>query len=66
MAVAGEWVYRCPICGKALQHILPDSVIYNTPIYCRKCKISHYPTIFDGRELDMDEPFPIPREHQEV
>ena len=59
MVVDGTWVYRCPICGKALQHIEPGSVIYNTPIYCRRCKVSHYPTIFEGRELDMDVPFPI-------
>lgn len=59
MVVNGTWVYRCPICGKALQHIEPDSVIYNAPIYCRRCKVSHYPTIFEGRELDTDVPFPI-------
>ena len=53
MVVDGTWVYRCPICGKALQHIEPGSVIYNTPIYCRRCK---------GRELDTDVPFPLKTE----
>lgn len=59
MAVTGEWVYRCHICGKAIQHIGPHSILYETPLYCRFCKVSHYPTIFEGRELDTDVPFPI-------
>lgn len=59
MEITPFWIYRCPICGKGLQRVGPDSVLYNTPIYCRRCKVAHYPTIFDGRELDDDEPFPL-------
>lgn len=58
MVVDGTWVYRCPICGKALQHIEPGSVIYNTPIYCRRCKVSHYPTILRGGSWIQTSPSP--------
>lgn len=50
--------YLCPVCFKRINRIPLDSVVYNTPFYCRKCKMEWYPTIFEGRELDIDEPFP--------
>ena len=53
--------YRCPICGKKLQPVTRESIIYETPIFCRNktCKVSFYPAIWKGRELGDDEPFPL-------
>lgn len=53
--------YICPICGKKLQKIEGESVMYGVPIWCRNkgCKMAFYPTIWNGRELDDDEPFPL-------
>lgn len=49
--------YSCPMCGKHIQPIEGGSVIYNTPLRCRSCKVNWYPTIYMGAELDDDEPF---------
>lgn len=54
--VKGGW-YCCPTCGKKIQPIEPDSVIYNTALRCRMCKVDWYPTIYMGNELGEDEPF---------
>lgn len=54
--VTDSW-YCCPMCGKRLQKLEKGSVIYNTPIHCRACKVEWYPTIYLGAELDDDEPF---------
>ena len=51
--------YHCPTCDKRLNPIMADSVVYNTPFYCRRCKVAWYPAIYAGRELDLDEPFPM-------
>jgi NADH pyrophosphatase NudC (nudix superfamily) len=52
--------YHCPYCGKKIQKVEPDSVLYGTPLFCKKCGITTYPTIYKGRELEDDEPFPFP------
>lgn len=49
--------YECPMCGKRLLRIAYDSVLYNTPIYCRKCRVEWFPNIYGGREYSDDEPF---------
>lgn len=53
--------YCCPICGKKLVKLEPGSIMYGVPVYCRNktCKVSHYPSIWKGRELEDDEPFPL-------
>lgn len=53
--------YCCPICGKKLVKLEPGSIMYGVPVYCRNktCKVSHYPSIWKGRELGDDEPFPL-------
>lgn len=58
--VKSGW-YCCPICGKKLLKLEPESVLYDVPVFCRNktCKVAHYPTIWGGRELGDDEPFPI-------
>lgn len=54
--VTGGW-YCCHTCGKHIQKIERGSVIYNTPLHCRSCKVNWYPTIYMGAELDDDTPF---------
>ncbi len=49
--------YCCPACGKRIQVIERGSVLYNTPLRCRVCKVDWYPTIYMGKELGEDEPF---------
>ncbi len=58
--VKSGW-YCCPICGKKLLKLEPESVLYGVPVFCRNktCKVAHYPTIWEGRELGDDEPFPM-------
>lgn len=48
--------YTCPVCHRNLQKVEKESVLYGVPVYCRKCKVSWYPTIYLGRELGEDEP----------
>lgn len=60
MVVRG-W-YTCPVCRKKLQKVLPTTVLSDAPIYCQKCKAERFPTIFNGRELEDDEPFPLKTE----
>lgn len=36
------------------------TLVFGLPVYCRKCKISWYPTISEGREIGEDEPFDRP------
>lgn len=55
--VKAGW-YCCPMCGKRIQPLDPGSVIYNTALRCRACKVDWYPTIYMGKELGEDEPFP--------
>jgi len=57
MVVKG-W-YTCPTCHKRLQRVEPASILYGTPVYCRKCKVEWFPAIYNGRELDEDEPFHV-------
>lgn len=52
-----DWWYCCPMCGKRIQPLEAGSVIYNTALRCRACKVDWYPTIYMGAELDDDEPF---------
>ena len=54
--VTDGW-YCCPTCGKKLIKIEPASILYNTPIYCRVCRVSWYPSIYEGKEIDGDTPF---------
>lgn len=54
--VVNGW-FCCPACGKRIHPIERGSVIYNTPMRCRVCKVDWYPTIYLGRELGDDEPF---------
>lgn len=61
MALINGW-YECPYCGKKLQKIPEHSVLYGTPVYCRHCKVEWYPTVWFGKELDDDEPFPVKSE----
>lgn len=61
--VVRSW-YTCPVCHRKLQKLQHDSILYNTPVYCRTCKIEWFPSIFDGRELGEDEPFPLKTESQ--
>lgn len=28
-----------------------DSVLFGVPVYCRKCKVEWFPTVYLGREL---------------
>lgn len=51
--------YTCPACHKDLQKIGPRSILHETPVYCRKCKVEWFPAIYFGRELGEDEPFPL-------
>ena len=51
--------YTCPTCHKNLQKVTPETVLYGTPVYCRKCRVEWFPTIYLGRELGDDEPFPM-------
>ena len=59
------WWYKCPVCHKNIQKVYRDTVAYGMPFYCRFCKIEHFPTIWMGNELDVDEPFPMPVDLQE-
>ena len=56
--VSNGW-YHCPTCGKRLVKVLSDSIMYNMPVWCRGCKVAWFPSIFGGRELGSDEPFPL-------
>ena len=56
--IVNGW-YTCPSCHKNLQKIPEDAVLFGIPIYCRKCKVGWFPTIYLGRELGEDEPFPM-------
>ena len=56
--VTDGW-YLCPVCGKRILKILPDSIMYNMPVWCRSCKFEWFPTIFNGQELGDDDPFPL-------
>ena len=56
--IVNGW-YTCPSCHKNLQKIPEDAVLFGIPIYCRKCKVEWFPTIYLGRELGEDEPFPM-------
>ena len=51
--------YTCPVCHRRLIKVLPNSVLCNTPVYCKKCKVEWFPSIYMGKELEDDEPFPI-------
>ena len=48
--------YTCPRCGKKLMKILPESVVYGTPVYCRACKLEWFPMIYRGEEITGDIP----------
>ena len=56
--VTDGW-YLCPVCGKRLLKIPPDSIMYNMPVWCRSCKVEWFPIIFNGQELGDDDPFPL-------
>ena len=56
--VTGGW-YVCPTCGKRIQKIPADAILNNVPMWCRRCKVEWYPSIYDGMELGPDEPFPL-------
>lgn len=43
--------YTCPRCHRNLQRVTKETLIQGAPIYCRKCKIEWFPTIFEGNEL---------------
>lgn len=49
--------YYCPYCGAYVMDVECDSVMYNIPVRCPKCELVSYPAIYEGRELDIDEPF---------
>lgn len=51
--------YHCPACNVKLQPIGPESVMYEVPVYCRRCKVEWFPAIWRGRELADNEPFPL-------
>ena len=53
--------YCCPICGKKLVKLETGSIMYGVPVYCRNktCKVAHYPSIWNGRELGDDESLPL-------
>ena len=53
--VRDGWYY-CPMCGKRIQKIECDSVIYNTPLHCRPCRTDWYPAICMGEEITGDIP----------
>jgi hypothetical protein len=55
--IADGW-YVCPTCGKHIQKIPSDSIVYGVPFYCRRCKAEWYPAIFNGVECGDDYPFP--------
>lgn len=55
--VENGW-YHCPVCGKKLMKIPGNSVMFGVPVYCRFCKVEWYPTIYEGVEIGLDEPFP--------
>lgn len=57
LMVRDGWYY-CPGCGKKLLRVPSDGLMYGMPVYCRSCKVEWFPTIFEGRELGDDEPFP--------
>lgn len=61
--VANGW-YVCPICEKRIQKLEESSVIYDTPLFCRRCKVAWYPAIYQGVELGDDEPFPLTSKQQ--
>lgn len=56
--VAQTW-YCCPACGSRLLKVMPDSVMSNIPVWCRRCKVEWFPAIFNGVELGADDPFPL-------
>lgn len=53
--VVNGW-YTCPRCHKRLMRILPETVLYGVPVYCRPCKKEWMPTIFMGREITGELP----------
>ena len=58
---SGEKFYHCPQCGKKLLRIDSESVVYNTPVYCTRCKMERYPCIYKGQEISEGEVFaPFP------
>ena len=56
--VTNGW-YLCPVCGKRLLKVPPDSIMYNMPGWGRSCKGEWFPAIFNGQELGDDDPFPL-------
>lgn len=63
--VKNGW-FKCEVCRRNIQKIEPGSILHGVPIYCRSCKINHYPSIWMGVELDRDEPFPVGTEDNEA
>ena len=59
--IAKGW-FTCPGCRKKLQRVTPDTILHGTPVYCRKCHVEWFPDIYEGRELETDEPFPLKTE----
>lgn len=47
--IKDNW-YCCPVCGNKVQKLSTTSTIYNTPLYCKKCKTESMPTIYSGHE----------------
>ena len=43
--------YTCPKCHKGIQKVTGNTVLYGTPVYCRKCRREWWPTIFMGQEI---------------
>ncbi len=56
--------YTCPMCGRRLMRIPYESVVYGTPVYCRKCKVEWFPSIYHGVEFSDDEPFHLLEEDE--
>ena len=50
--------YVCPFCSTKVQKVDARSNVENLPLYCKKCHLESYPTIFHGKELGDDDPFP--------
>lgn len=51
--------YICPACEKAIRPVGEDAIVFGHPFYCRHCKVAWYPSIYNGKELDSDTPFPL-------